>query len=77
MKQLISTINLLVRDYDEAIEFYTHKLQFLKTEDTKMEGSKRWVTIAPNSDDSCSLLLAKATGAKKLAAVGNQSGGCI
>ena len=77
MKQRISTISLLVRDYDEAIEFYTKKLQFLKTEDTKLEGNKRWVTITSRSDNSCSLLLARATGARQLAAVGNQSGGRV
>lgn len=77
MKQHISSISLLVRDYDEAIKFYTKKLHFLLTEDTKLEDNKRWVTISPRGNNSCCLILAKATGEKQLNAVGNQSGGRV
>jgi catechol 2,3-dioxygenase-like lactoylglutathione lyase family enzyme len=47
MKQFISRFALLVRDYDEAIAFYTEKLHFKLLEDTKMSVTKRWVRIAP------------------------------
>ncbi|WP_297702585.1 VOC family protein [uncultured Eudoraea sp.] len=77
MKQYISSISLLVRDYDEAIEFYTKKLHFLITEDTELKDNKRWVTIAPRGNNSCCLLLAKAIGEEQLTAVGNQSGGRV
>ena len=77
MKQYISSISLLVRDYDEAIEFYTKKLHFLLTEDTELDDNKRWVTITPRGNNSCHLLLAKANGEEQLTAVGNQSGGRV
>ncbi len=77
MKQYISSISLLVRDYDEAIEFYTKKLHFFITEDTELEDNKRWVTITPSGNNSCRLLLAKAIGEEQLTAVGNQSGGRV
>lgn len=76
MKQYISSISLLVRDYDEAIEFYTKKLHFLITEDTELEDNKRWVTITPSGNNSCCLLL-KAIGEEQLTAVGNQCGGGV
>ncbi|MBI5843028.1 MAG: VOC family protein [Chloroflexi bacterium] len=60
MKQKIGSISLLVRDYDEAISFYTKKLHFNLLEDTDMGGGKRWILVAPpGSTESC-LLLAKA-----------------
>ncbi|MEP0133877.1 MAG: VOC family protein [Eudoraea sp.] len=77
MKQYISSISLLVKDYDDAIEFYTKKLHFLIIEDTKLEENKRWVTISPRGNNSCHLLLAKAIGKEQLTAVGNQSGGRV
>ena len=48
MKQTIARVTLLVRDYDEAIDFYTHKLHFAVTEDTPLpQENKRWVEIVP------------------------------
>ncbi|MGB5226639.1 MAG: VOC family protein [Eudoraea sp.] len=77
MKQNISSISLLVRDYDEAIKFYTKKLHFLIPEDTELEGHKRWVTITPRENNSCHLLLAKVIVEQQYNAVGNQSGGRV
>jgi catechol 2,3-dioxygenase-like lactoylglutathione lyase family enzyme len=77
MKQHISSICLLVKDFDDAIEFYTKKLHFLIIEDTKLEENKRWVTISPRGNNSCHLLLEKAIGKEPLTAAGNQSGGRV
>ena len=61
MKQYIAHITLLVKDYDEAIQFYTNKLDFILIEDTKISETKRWVLIAPPGAKECGLVLAKAT----------------
>ena len=75
MKQRLSQIALLVRDYDEAIEFFTHALGFQLLEDTKLE-DKRWVRVAP-AGSSCGLLLARARGEEQLSQVGRQGGGRV
>ncbi|HVW94439.1 MAG TPA: VOC family protein [Mucilaginibacter sp.] len=77
MKQSVIHISLLVRDYDEALEFYKTKLKFDVIEDTQLSGSKRWVLIRPPGSSGCCLLLAKAANEQQLAAVGNQSGGRV
>jgi len=77
MKQHIAHIALVVRDYDEAIQFYTGKLQFTLVEDTVLSDSKRWVLIAPKGSNECCLLLAKAANAEQQARVGNQAGGRV
>ncbi len=77
MQQFIAQITLTVNDYDEAIAFYTQKLGFLLLEDTPLTPTKRWVRIAPASDSSCCLLLAKAVGEQQLQSVGNQTGGRV
>ncbi|WP_373522892.1 VOC family protein [Aquiflexum sp.] len=79
MKQFISRISLVVRDYDEAIEFYTQKLQFGLLEDTPMSETKRWVRIVPpgHQEGNCEILLAKAVGEEQEKTVGNQSGGRV
>ena len=74
MKQHIAHIALVVRDYDEAIKFYTRKLQFTLVEDTVLSDSKRWVLIAPKGSNECCLLLAKAANAEQQARVGDQTG---
>ena len=76
MNQYLAHIALVVRDYDEAIEFYTEKLHFELIEDTKLSETKRWVLIAPKGSTGCQILLAKAVGDQKLA-IGNQSGGRV
>lgn len=78
MKQSIAHIALIVRDYDEAIEFYTKKLRFSVVEDTyQPEQDKRWVVVAPPSSSGSTLLLARATTAKQKNFIGNQSGGRV
>ena len=77
MNQNISHIALVVDDYDEAINFYTSKLKFKLIEDTKLSETKRWVIIAPNGDQGCSLLLAKAVNEEQQSRVGNQTGGRV
>ncbi|MCP4976022.1 MAG: VOC family protein [Maribacter sp.] len=77
MKQRIAHIALVVKDYDEAIQFYTKKLDFELLEDTKINELKRWVVIAPSGAKECCLLLAKAANEKQIASVGNQTGGRV
>lgn len=77
MTQRIAHVALVVRDYDEAIEFYTKKLGFVLVEDTKLSEAKRWVLIAPNGANGCSLLLAKAADEKQMVSIGNQTGGRV
>ncbi len=77
MNQRIAHIALVVEDYDEAIEFYTQKLDFKVIEDTKLSDEKRWVVVAPPGVQECSLLLAKAANKAQLKSVGNQTGGRV
>lgn len=77
MKQRIAHIALVVKDYDEAIEFYTKKLDFQLIEDTKLTEEKRWVMVAPKGAKECCLLLAKAANEKQEKSIGNQSGGRV
>jgi catechol 2,3-dioxygenase-like lactoylglutathione lyase family enzyme len=79
MKQTIAHIALVVRDYDEAIDFYTKKLRFVVLEDTYQAAqNKRWVVIAPPGNASATtLLLARANNATQLQSVGNQCGGRV
>ena len=77
MKQRIAHIALVVRDYDEAIEFYTQKLDFQLIEDTRLDEKKRWVVVAPPGAKECTLLLAKADGPTQMASIGNQTGGRV
>jgi catechol 2,3-dioxygenase-like lactoylglutathione lyase family enzyme len=77
MKQFIAHIALVVKDYDEAIAFYTQKLGFTLKEDTVLSDIKRWVLVTPPGDGQCSLLLAKAARPEQEFAVGNQTGGRV
>lgn len=77
MKQSIAALTLVVRDYDEAIAWYTDKLGFELLEDTAMEGGKRWVRIAPSGSVGTALLLAVAKGDEQVAAIGRQAGGRV
>jgi catechol 2,3-dioxygenase-like lactoylglutathione lyase family enzyme len=76
-QQKIAHIALVVKDYDEAIRFYTEKLNFVLVEDTRLNDFKRWVLVAPPGAKECCLLLAKATDEMQLASVGNQTGGRV
>lgn len=77
MNQRIVQLTVVVRDYDEAIAFYTGKLGFELIEDTVMSETKRWVVVKPRGEGSCSLLLAKAANDEQQKAVGNQTGGRV
>ena len=77
MYNRIAHLALVVKDYDEAIEFYTQKLDFELMEDTDLGDGKRWVIVAPNGAKECGLLLAKADGEEQLKSVGHQAGGRV
>lgn len=77
MRQTIGSLALLVRDYDEAIAFYTQKLRFTLLEDTDMGGGKRWVRVAPPGSSETCLLLAKAVTPTQQESIGNQAGGRV
>jgi len=78
MKQKIMHVALVVKDYDEALKFYTEKLNFTIVEDTHLSDTKRWVLVSPpgNSLGPC-LLLAKAVNEEQLSRIGNQTGGRV
>ena len=76
--QTIIHVALVVRDYDEAIDFYCHKLHFKLVEDTyQPEQDKRWVVVAPPGSKGTTLLLARAATPEQEAFIGNQSGGRV
>lgn len=78
MKQTIVHIALVVKDYDEAIEFYTKKLNFVLVEDTyQPEQDKRWVVVSPPGSKGTTLLLARASNPEQAAFIGNQTGGRV
>src|SRR5262245_12850677 len=74
---VIACVSLLVRDYEEAIAFYTERLGFVLLEDTPLGAGKRWVRVAPTSGAGPSLLLARAANAEQLGRVGDQTGGRV
>lgn len=78
MKQNIVHIALVVKDYDEALDFYVNKLKFELIEDTCLpEEDKRWVVVAPPNSTGVSLLLARASKPEQLDFIGNQAGGRV
>ena len=77
MQQQIAHISVVVKDYDEAIAFYTQKLNFTLVEDTVLSETKRWVLIKPPGTSTCCLLLAKAVGEEQSSRIGNQTGGRV
>jgi catechol 2,3-dioxygenase-like lactoylglutathione lyase family enzyme len=77
MPSSIASVALLVRDYDEAIDFFTRALRFQLVEDTPMGGGKRWVVVSPPDSRGVSLILAKAATPEQERAVGNQTGGRV
>jgi len=78
MKQTIVHIALVVKDYAEAIAFYTEKLHFTLVEDTyQPEQDKRWVVVAPPGSAGTTLLLARASKQEQAAFIGNQTGGRV
>jgi catechol 2,3-dioxygenase-like lactoylglutathione lyase family enzyme len=78
MPQSIGQVALIVREYDEALDFYVGTLGFRLVEDTYIpEQDKRWVVVAPPGARESHLLLARAMGEEQLSRVGNQSGGRV
>lgn len=78
MQQSILHIALVVRDYDEAIDFFCHKLHFTLIEDTyQPEQDKRWVVVAPPGSSGTTLLLARASKPEQEAFIGRQTGGRV
>ena len=78
MNQDIVHIGLVVRDYDEAIDFYVNKLRFELIEDTyQPEQDKRWVVVSPAGSKGVTLLLAKASKLEQMDFIGNQAGGRV
>jgi catechol 2,3-dioxygenase-like lactoylglutathione lyase family enzyme len=74
MPQRLSLTTLLVRDYDEAIDFYVRKVGFELREDTDQGGGKRWVVVGPAGGDGAGLLLAKSAAGR---GVGDQAAGRV
>lgn len=78
MQQAIAHVSLVVREYDEAIDFYVNTLGFQLLEDSpRPEQNKRWVVIAPQGIAGGSLLLARASTPEQRALIGNQTGGRV
>lgn len=77
MARSIASLTLVVREYDEAIAFFTDALRFTLVEDKPLGGGKRWVRVAPAESGGASLLLAKAATPEQLSHVGNQAGGRV
>lgn len=78
MRQSIAHVALVVKDYDEAIDFYCGKLNFDLIEDTEQpEQDKRWVVVKPPGAGATSLLLARASKPEQVNFIGNQSGGRV
>lgn len=78
MQQQLAHVALVVRDYDEALAFYTQQLGFQLLADTPLGGGKRWVLVAPPGQPTgCALLLAQADGPAQLTRVGDQTGGRV
>jgi catechol 2,3-dioxygenase-like lactoylglutathione lyase family enzyme len=78
MRQSIIHVALVVRDYDEAIDFYCNKLHFTLVEDTyQPEQDKRWVIVSPPGSSGATLLLARASTPQQEAFIGNQTGGRV
>src|SRR5438045_860537 len=76
-RQHLGYVALLVRDYDEALSYYTGKLGFEIVEDSDLGHGKRWVLIAPPGSTETRLLLARAVSDRQAAQIGNQSGGRV
>jgi catechol 2,3-dioxygenase-like lactoylglutathione lyase family enzyme len=73
----LAAVTLLIREYDEAIAFFTDMLRFRLIEDKPLENAKRWVRVAPQGKSGPCLLLARAATPEQQAYVGNQTGGRV
>lgn len=77
MTQSLALVTIVVRDYDEAVAYFTEKLQFDLVEDTPLGAGKRWVVVRPRGSRGTSLLLARASTPEQAAQVGRQTGGRV
>lgn len=77
MAQTLGHVTLVVRDYDEALAFFTQVLNFRLIEDTRLSQDKRWVLVAPPGSGGTSLLLARAATPEQATRIGNQTGGRV
>jgi catechol 2,3-dioxygenase-like lactoylglutathione lyase family enzyme len=77
MNQHLAHVALVVENYDDAIKFYTEKLNFDLIEDTRLSETKRWVMVKPRGEGQCCLLLAQAGNEEQKSRVGNQTGGRV
>jgi catechol 2,3-dioxygenase-like lactoylglutathione lyase family enzyme len=77
MTQRLGHVALVVREYDEAIAFYTHSLGFQLIEDTDLGDGKRWVLVRPPGSTGTDLLLARAVTPEQVSRIGNQTGGRV
>jgi catechol 2,3-dioxygenase-like lactoylglutathione lyase family enzyme len=77
VRQSIACISLVVREYDEAIAFFTGCLRFTLVEDTPLGDGKRWVLVAPPGDTGTALLLARAATPEQASRIGDQTGGRV
>lgn len=77
MARSVSTVALVVPDYDAAIDFYVGRLGFALLSDITQSATRRWVTVAPPGSAGAALLLARADGLEQTAAIGNQTGGRV
>jgi catechol 2,3-dioxygenase-like lactoylglutathione lyase family enzyme len=78
MNQSVGQVAIVVRDYDEALDFYVGVLGFKLIEDTRINAhDKRWVVVAPAGSNSTRLLLARAVGEEQMSRIGNQTGGRV
>lgn len=77
MTEVLAGVTLVVREYDEAIEYFTKALGFMLVEDTPLPGGQRWVRVAPHGKPGPSILLARAATPLQEGSVGNQTGGRV
>lgn len=77
MSQHITSVAIIVREYDEAINWYCGILGFRLVEDTVLTDTKRWVRVAPAESTNFSLLLARAVSSEQTSRLGNQTGGRV
>jgi catechol 2,3-dioxygenase-like lactoylglutathione lyase family enzyme len=77
MPQSLAHVTLLVRDYDEALAFFTESLGFRVVENSPLPANKRWLVVAPRGSQGANLLLARAATPEQIQQVGNQSAGRV
>ena len=67
---------LVVREYEEAIDFYCGKLGFIVVEDAQLK-NKRWIRLRAPGRKGSEILLSRAVDDKQRASIGNQTGGRV